>query len=184
MRLIKLLKYFLALMAAALGFALIILLFAWASKPDITAGKTEYSQEEIERVTEDRKTEIDPNEPLVIYREVDYGLKDADWYPKGQSPILEKLVQESKLPPVEVRCGPEPAVVEGVDGIGTYGGTWYRLTNQTNMPDAIVSRLSYVSLVRWSPWGYPIVPHAAKSYEVSCSCQGGIGPPMVYSLSH
>ncbi len=168
MRLIKILKYVLALFAAAVGFALIILLFAWITKPDLHTKQFDYDQADIERMLDQRKTPIDYNQPIVIHREVDYTEgPNAAWYPKGESPILEALTAKDQLPPVDVRCGPEPAVVEGVDGIGTYGGTWYRLTNQMNMPDAIVSRMSYVTLVRWSPWGYPIVPHVAKRYEVS-----------------
>ncbi len=168
MRLINIIKYCFRLCLAAIVIGSLLLFFAWLTKPGITEMPIKYSPSQIEQVVNSRKTEIDTAEPLRIYQLVDYNKgPEADWYPKSESPIFAELVKKGKLPPVEQRCGPEPVVVEGVDGIGKYGGTWYRLTNQTSIPDSIVSRLSYVTLVRWSPWGYPIVPHVAKAYEVS-----------------
>jgi ABC-type dipeptide/oligopeptide/nickel transport system permease component/ABC-type transport system substrate-binding protein len=154
--------------AAAAGLALLILFCAWLVRPDLTETPFRYSGDEIRRIEEVRKTGIDVNDPVVFYRDVNYSEgASADWYPKGQAPILAELAGEEKLPPVDERTGPEPVVVEGVEGIGQYGGTWFRITPQTGIPDEIISRLSYVTLVRWSPQGYPIVPHVAKDFEVS-----------------
>ena len=112
---------------------------------------------------------IDPANPLVLYREVDYAEgPSAPWYPKGESPILAALVEEGKLPPVAERVGPEPLVVEGVEGIGKYGGTWIKIaSSQGDIAHMIGGRMCFTTLVRWSPQGYPIVPHVAKSYEAS-----------------
>ena len=44
----------------------------------------------------------------------------------GEAPALAKLVEEGKLPPVEERLQDESAVVEPVEEIGEYGGTWRR----------------------------------------------------------
>jgi ABC-type dipeptide/oligopeptide/nickel transport system permease component/ABC-type transport system substrate-binding protein len=160
--------YFLCLAAAAMGFLLLILFCVWAVRPDLLYKSPPYGEDELLAAKLSRETKIDLQNPLVLYREVDYSKGEyARWYPKGQSPILAELVKEGKLPPVAQRTGPEPVVVEGVDGIGKYGGTWHRITTQIGTPDEIVSRLSYVALVRWSPQGYPIVPHVAKSFEVS-----------------
>jgi hypothetical protein len=161
-------KYFLHLAIAMAGFILILLLSAWIVKPDVSRKPQLSGMKELEAVESFRNIQIDPNRPLVIYRKVDYSQGPSEpWYPKAESPILTELVNEGKLPPVAERTGSEPVVVHGVDGIGKYGGTWHRLTTEVRIPEEIVSRLSYVTLVRWSPYGYPIVPHVAKSYEVS-----------------
>ena len=53
----------------------------------------------------------------------------AAWRPRGESPLLAELVCEGRLPPLAQRTGSEPVVMQGVDGIGRYGGTWQRLVN-------------------------------------------------------
>jgi ABC-type dipeptide/oligopeptide/nickel transport system permease component/ABC-type transport system substrate-binding protein len=160
--------YLLRLIAAGLGMLFLILMCAWMVRPNLADEPYRYSQAELLEASSSRQINIDSQKPLVFFHEVDYGQGRAgSWYPKGESPILAKLVEQGKLPIVEQRTGPEPVVVEGVDGMGNYGGTWYRITTQQGIPDEILSRLSYVSLVRWSAQGYPIVPHVAKSFEVS-----------------
>ena len=44
----------------------------------------------------------------------------------NESPMLAKLVQEGKLPPVAERLPDEPLVVKVEESIGQYGGTWRR----------------------------------------------------------
>ncbi len=105
---------------------------------------------------------------FAVQRDVDYseGVSGA-WYPKRESPILAELVEEGKLPPVAERVGPEPVVIEGVDGIGNYGGTWNIVTNSPATLDHIEAWMAGSCMVRWSPMGYPIVPHVAKSWEAT-----------------
>jgi len=111
---------------------------------------------------------IDLEHPPVITRAVDYSEGSrAAWWPRREAPVLAELVREGRLPPVAQRTGSEPAVMEGVDGIGRYGGTWLRLVNSLTDFQTIYWRLSDANLVRWSPQGYPLVPHVAKSWEVS-----------------
>src|SRR5215217_7279659 len=43
-----------------------------------------------------------------------------------QAPMLDPLVDDGTLPPVEERVPMEPLVVQPVEGIGTYGGTLRR----------------------------------------------------------
>lgn len=43
-----------------------------------------------------------------------------------EAPMLAALVAEGKLPPVEERLPKNPLVIEPADGIGKYGGTWFR----------------------------------------------------------
>lgn len=82
--------------------------------------------------------------------------------------MLRQLVDQGALPRVVERTGSEPLVLEGVDGAGNYGGTWYRLsTSDGDTSGTMASRISNATLVRWSPTGYPVVPHLAKSWTVS-----------------
>lgn len=160
--------YVLYLAAAAIGFAVVVWMCAIICRPDTTILPVSYNDIEMQHIEQNRQTVIDPDNPVVLYREVNYQEgSDAPWYPRGESPVLTRLVNEGQLPPVAERVSQEPVVVEGVDGIGSYGGTWYRLSTQISIPGEVVSRLSYVSLVRWSPQGYPIVPHLAKGFDVS-----------------
>ena len=43
-----------------------------------------------------------------------------------ESPLLAELVKAGKLPPVAQRLPSEPMVIQPLDGIGRYGGTWRR----------------------------------------------------------
>jgi peptide/nickel transport system substrate-binding protein len=44
----------------------------------------------------------------------------------SESPIFAEQVSKGELPPVEDRLPAEPQVINTVEGIGTYGGTWRR----------------------------------------------------------
>ena len=159
----------LGFLAAAVGFAGVLCGMAWLMRPDMSARPPAYPPETLRAAEKARDLTIDPNQPVVLYRAVDYAEGPAAaWYPKGESPVLADLVRQGKLPPVAQRVGPEPAVAEGVEGIGTYGGTWIRVGNGDNDVYGVVGhRMSACTLVRWSPHGYPIVPHVARSFEVS-----------------
>ncbi|MCK5851877.1 ABC transporter permease subunit [bacterium] len=145
------------------GLIMILMLFAWLTKPDLSSNKIHFSKEELKEVEEFRSTTLDTNHHLRLQVDVDYSKgKSAPWFPKGEAPILHDLVDEGKLPPVAERVGPEPCVIKGVDGVGKYGGTWQRLNGLV-----LGGRMSYCGFVRFSPQGFPIVPHLAKSWEVS-----------------
>jgi len=157
--------------AAAAGFALLLLSAAWVVRPEATrlsVAPIEYTEDDLRTVEAHRDLSFDPAHPLTLVREVDYSEREgASWYPKGEAPILAELAAAGDLPRVAERVGPEPVVVEGVDGIGAYGGTWLRLANSDSDVGIVASRFAYSTLVRWSPQGYPIVPHLARRYEVS-----------------
>ncbi|HYD82766.1 MAG TPA: ABC transporter substrate-binding protein, partial [Opitutus sp.] len=91
----------------------------------------------------------------------------AAWWPKHESPLFAELEREGKLPPLAERIGPEPLVLEGVEGLGRYGGSWYRLANSERDVLTTQSLLMTPTLMRWSPQGHPIVPFVAKSLEIS-----------------
>lgn len=142
----------------------------WALRPDLSVQLPAHSALEIAQVEHSRRAAqtLDLAHPPVITQTVRYTEgKHAAWWPKGEAPILAELVREGRLPPVERRVGAEPVVMLGVDGVGRYGGTWNRFINSTNDLSTIFWRLSASNLVRWSPNGYPIVPHVAKSWTIS-----------------
>ena len=63
--------------------------------------------------------------------------------------------------------GSEPLVLKGVDSIGRYGGTWFQTVGSPHEAEYVGSFFAGASLVRWSPLGYPIVPHIAKRWDSS-----------------
>lgn len=152
----------------AAGLALFAFLWglAWMMGPDEAPACT---PQQVEDARAARTPVIDADDPPRIQVDVDY--QDGDdgaWYPKGESPALRTLVDAGLLPPVDERVGPEPCVVRGVDGIGRYGGTWILAadTDSRTFID-LERRLSATTLVRFSPQGYPLVAHVAKSFQVS-----------------
>ena len=149
---------------------LFVFLAVWALglKPEIQDEEIVVDPDEAAEVKRMRDARIDPENPVVIWREVDYSEgKSGTWWPKGESPVLSDLVAEGILPPVEERVGSEPIVLEGPEGIGRYGGALIKVENATTGENISLSgSYSGISLVRWSPYGYPIVPHLAKSWEI------------------
>ncbi|HVU34939.1 MAG TPA: ABC transporter substrate-binding protein [Opitutaceae bacterium] len=156
--------------AAALGFVALLYVAGAVLRPDVSVRPPLPPAAELAAVEQSRRDaeRLDLKHPPVITRSVDYSVgRRAAWWPKGEAPILAALVKEGRLPPVAERVGPEPVVMRGVDGIGHYGGTWNRFVNSVADLNTIYWRLSASNLVRWSPQGYPIVPHVAKSWTIS-----------------
>ena len=156
--------------AAALAFTLLLYWCGRWLRPDVKTPPAPPPPAELAVIEKARLSaaRIDRDHAPVVVQTVDYaeGARSA-WWPKGEAPVLAALVSEGRLPPVAERTGPEPIVMAGPEGNGNYGGTWYRLANSSNDVSTIAWRLSAPNLVRWSPQGYPIVPHLAKSWEIS-----------------
>lgn len=166
----RLLFLFAGFAAAALGFTALLYLFGAALRPDVTTPPAPPRADELRVVTEARQNagRIDLAHPPVVVKAVDYATGPAaPWWPKGESPLLAELVREGHLPPVAQRTGTEPVVMEGPEGTGRYGGAWQRLANSNEDLKTIGWRLSAANFLRWSPQGYPLVPHVAKSWETS-----------------
>ena len=84
-----------------------------------------------------------------------------------QSPILDALVESGELPPVAERLPTNPLVVEPVDSVGTYGGTW-RSALRGGLDNAWIARtVAYDGLVRYDREWKEIIPNLAESWEVS-----------------
>jgi len=83
-----------------------------------------------------------------------------------EAPDLARLVKAGKLPPVEQRLPREPLVVPPVERIGRYGGTWHRgFTGPADKQNA--DRIMHDHLIYYDLDGFTIVPHIAKSWEIS-----------------
>jgi ABC-type dipeptide/oligopeptide/nickel transport system permease component/ABC-type transport system substrate-binding protein len=151
-----------------MAFALLLQILAWLFRPTLPDKPIAYPAEEVAQAKADRDASFDPANPPSLYVDVDYSKgPNAGWYPKGESPILAGLVKEGKLPPVEQRVPDEPLVLRGCDGIGNYGGTWVRVANSPGDIGKIDWNISYAAPLRWSPLGYPLVPHVAKEVTAS-----------------
>jgi len=137
-------------------------------RPTIESTPVVYDKSELEAIRLDRSEQVDASDPPVVQVDVDYTLGQlAEWYPKGESPILTELVKQGALPAVEERVGTEPVVLQGTDGVGNYGGTLFRVASSSSDVALIGNRLAAPTLVRWSPMGYPLRPHVAKKWESS-----------------
>ncbi len=82
---------------------------------------------------------------LIALLAVGVSAQDAGY---GEAPMLTALVESGELPPVEERLPVNPAVVEPIDSIGVYGGTWHRAWRGVNDFHAF-GRIIYDPVLRW-----------------------------------
>jgi len=83
----------------------------------------------------------------------------------GEAPMLAELVRAGELPPVDKRLPKEPAVVEPINEIGQYGGTWRHVT-QSPTSSWIQRRTGYEPFVRYARDARSIAPNIAKDWDV------------------
>lgn len=159
-----------ALLVGGTALSTLALLYGFAAllRPDLQAPVEVHSTEHLAELARRRDVSLDLADPPVVWREVQYPLApDHASYPRGEPDVLAPLVASGRLPPVHERVGSEPLVLAGAEGIGRHGGTWHRVASAPSELTVIQNRLSAPTLVRWSPEGYPIVPHVARAWEVS-----------------
>jgi peptide/nickel transport system substrate-binding protein len=82
-----------------------------------------------------------------------------------QAPMLDALVEDGTLPPVEERVPLEPLVVQPVEGIGTYGGTLRRGFTGPGDDENGNRYNSGDKIVFWDYTGTEFRPALAKSWE-------------------
>lgn len=85
----------------------------------------------------------------------------------SEAPPLEAQVTAGELPPVEERLPENPLVIEPLEQIGEYGGTWNDALIGATDGTHIAVTIGYDSLVRWNPDWTEIIPNLAESFEVS-----------------
>jgi len=83
----------------------------------------------------------------------------------NEAPMLAELVKQGKLPPVEKRLPENPLVVEPVEEIGKYGGTW-RFAMLGPGDISIYIPIFAEPLVKWNRTGNGIIPNVAEKWEV------------------
>ena len=66
----------------------------------------------------------------------------------SEAPMLQEMVASGDLPPVGERLPEDPLVVEPVDSVGQYGGTWRRAFKGIKDFHAF-GRLNYEPMLRW-----------------------------------
>ncbi len=84
-----------------------------------------------------------------------------------QAPMLDALVEDGTLPPVEERLPETPLEVEPVDQVGSYGGTW-RSGLLGGGDNAWIARtVMYDGLVRYNREWSEVIPNLAASWEAN-----------------
>jgi len=84
----------------------------------------------------------------------------------NEAPMLRTKVAAGELPPVEKRLPEEPLVVEPVEEIGQYGGTW-RTAFEPNKPWGQLAYTFFECPVRWSKDYTKLLPNVVKGWKVS-----------------
>ncbi len=83
----------------------------------------------------------------------------------SEAPMLAEMVQQGKLPPADDRVPENPFVIEGLDGIGNFGGTWRK--SKKGMADGGTYRhMAYRGLIDINQ-DFEIIPYLAAAWEVS-----------------
>lgn len=173
--------YLLGILLAAIFLVAVFGLFGTLTRPAGDRDGAELSPADIAAIGATRDVSFKPEDCYSLHIEVpaaEYATSRAYaaakeeaeinppvWYPRGEAPLLRELVEDGKLPPVDDRVGPEPAVMRGVEGIGKYGGTWLRIATTPSDVGVINWRLSGSTFTRFSPLGDPVVPHVMKEIE-------------------
>jgi peptide/nickel transport system substrate-binding protein len=81
--------------------------------------------------------------------------------------MLAEMVAAGELPPLEERLPANPMVVEPVESLGQYGGTW-RSGLRGGGDNAWLTRtIAYEYLVRWDPTWAEVIPNVAESFEAN-----------------
>ncbi len=85
----------------------------------------------------------------------------------SEAPSLRIKVAAGELPPVEERLPKEPVVIEPVEEIGQYGGTWTQCMTSSYHIGLVINVFSYEVPVCWNRGMTEIVPNVFKSWETS-----------------
>lgn len=85
----------------------------------------------------------------------------------NESPVLTVMVEAGEIPPVAERLPVEPMVVEPLESIGEYGGTWNFGLSGGGDGFFLSRTIRYEPLLRWTPEWDGWVPNVAKELIIS-----------------
>lgn len=83
----------------------------------------------------------------------------------NEAPMLAESVKQGELPPVDERLPENPLVVEGLDGIGNYGGTWRM--GFSGQADHFAARQVTVRGLLSVNQTLNVIPMLAEAWEIS-----------------
>ena len=144
------------LLTAGIGTCVALWVCGFLLRPDVAPRPPAHTSAEQANAVLARDVSFDPTHGPTLH-------VDRHVTPVAESPLLSDLVKAGKLPPLNERLPDDPIVMTGKDGVGQYGGTWLNLASAPDDVGVITYRMSGAFLVRWSPLGYPLEMHMAKS---------------------
>jgi len=84
-----------------------------------------------------------------------------------EAPSLAALVESGDLPAMADRMPSNPVVIEPVESMGEYGGTWRTALVGGQDNAWLVRTISYEHLIRWTPEFTGLEPNIAESFEAN-----------------
>lgn len=85
----------------------------------------------------------------------------------NEAPMLAELVRAGQLPPVDQRLPNAPMIVDVVDEIGQYGGTWTITARDLSGSAVMIRSILYDGLVRWNMDWTDVLPNLAERWEIN-----------------
>jgi peptide/nickel transport system substrate-binding protein len=82
----------------------------------------------------------------------------------NEAPMLAEQVEAGELPPVEERLPAEPLVIEPVEQVGEYGGTW-RMLDQNNELGFTLMTTGVEPFLKWNRDASGFRPNVLESWE-------------------
>jgi peptide/nickel transport system substrate-binding protein len=82
-----------------------------------------------------------------------------------EAPMLAKLVESGELPQLSERLPATPRVIQPLDRMGVYGGTW-RTVDASTDPSWPWMTVCHDHLITWDPTWSEIIPNVAEKFEV------------------
>jgi ABC-type transport system substrate-binding protein len=85
-----------------------------------------------------------------------------------EAPSLAQLVKDGKLPPVRERVPAKPLVIEPVERVGVYGGTWHTaVLGPEDTAWLLRTMTGQDRIVRWDLDWEKVLPNAVESFDFS-----------------
>lgn len=114
----------------------------------VACGASGAADPEEEPMAEEEMQDTDGDMPMTRYH---------------QAPMLNEAVTSGALPPVDDRLPQDPLVIEPVESIGSYGGTWRRLDNSDGM--GLTRQVMFVEpFLKWHRDANGMRPNLAESW--------------------